>query len=69
MCRRHLAADGAMAVQSTSPYFAPGAFWSIHETLKAAGTRPTPAVINRDGVDEPIKSRQSAHPQVAGPIH
>jgi spermidine synthase len=33
---KHIAADGLMAVQSTSPYFAPNAFWSINATLKEA---------------------------------
>ncbi|MDY0001881.1 MAG: polyamine aminopropyltransferase [Polyangia bacterium] len=46
MIRRHLAGDGAVAVQSTSPYFAPGAFWCIHETLKAAGFEVTPIRIH-----------------------
>ncbi|MFH2007909.1 MAG: polyamine aminopropyltransferase [bacterium] len=46
MVRRHLAKDGAVSVQSTSPYFAPGAFWCIHETLKAAGLKVTPIHIH-----------------------
>ncbi len=46
MCRRHLAKDGALVVQSTSPYFAPGAFWCIHETLKAAGLHVTPIHVH-----------------------
>jgi len=46
MCRRHLAADGALVVQSTSPYFAPGAFWCIHETLKAAKLHVTPIHVH-----------------------
>ena len=35
--RQLLAADGAMAVQSTSPYHAKKAFLSIGKTVKAAG--------------------------------
>ncbi len=46
LCRRHLAADGALVVQSTSPYFAPGAFWCIHETLKAAKLYVTPIHVH-----------------------
>lgn len=46
MCRRHLAADGALVVQSTSPYFAPGAFWCIHETLRAAKLHVTPIHVH-----------------------
>ncbi len=33
---RHLAPGGKMVVQSTSPYFAPNAFWSVVATLEAA---------------------------------
>jgi spermidine synthase len=33
----HVAAHGMVVVQSTSPYFAPRAFWSIDATLKEAG--------------------------------
>jgi spermidine synthase len=40
--RHLLAADGVMAVQSTSPYFSPGAFWCIHRTLKEAGLTVVP---------------------------
>ncbi len=32
---RHLCGDGAASVQSTSPYFAPRAFWCIHETISS----------------------------------
>jgi len=31
--KKRLAADGVMVTQSTSPYFAPDAFWCIHNTL------------------------------------
>ena len=36
MLRRRLAAGGAMVTQSTSPYFAPKAYWSIHRTMEQA---------------------------------
>jgi spermidine synthase len=44
---RHLSAQGAMVVQSTSPMFARDSFWCIVETLKAAGlqTRPYHAYV------------------------
>ena len=32
---RHLAENGYMVIQSTSPYFAPRSFWSVDATLKA----------------------------------
>lgn len=34
---QHLARDGLLAVQATSPMFAPRAYWSIDATLEAAG--------------------------------
>ena len=39
---RHLAAGGKMVVQSTSPYFAPHAYWSVVATLEAAGLATAP---------------------------
>ncbi len=33
LIRKRLAADGVIVTQSTSPYFAPDAFWCIHNTL------------------------------------
>jgi len=38
----HVAAHGMVVVQSTSPYFAPRAYWSIEATLKEAGFRTWP---------------------------
>jgi spermidine synthase len=38
----HLTPEGAFAVQSTSPMFARRSFWSIVETVKAAGLRTWP---------------------------
>ena len=39
---RHLAPGGKIAVQATSPYFAPNAYWSIVATLEAAGLHTAP---------------------------
>ncbi|SDV47266.1 polyamine aminopropyltransferase [Chitinasiproducens palmae] len=39
---RHLAEQGYMVVQSTSPYFAPRSFWSIAATLREAGFHTWP---------------------------
>lgn len=42
LLRRHVAEQGAMVVQSTSPYAAPRAFWCVERTIADAGfaTRP-----------------------------
>jgi spermidine synthase len=34
---RHLTPNALVAIQATSPLFAPGAYWSIVETLEEAG--------------------------------
>jgi len=39
---RHLAPDGYLVVQSTSPYFAPNAYWSVVATLEAANLYTAP---------------------------
>ncbi|MDO4641314.1 MAG: polyamine aminopropyltransferase [Neisseria sp.] len=39
---RHLAPGGLITVQSTSPYFAPNAYWSVVVTLEAAGLHTAP---------------------------
>jgi len=39
---QHVASHGMVVVQSTSPYFAPRAYWSIDATLKEAGFRTWP---------------------------
>ncbi|MBH5328275.1 polyamine aminopropyltransferase [Eikenella sp. S3360] len=39
---RHLAPGGKIVVQSTSPYFAPHAYWSVVATLEAAGLATAP---------------------------
>lgn len=42
MAARHLADGGKMVIQSTSPYFAPNAYWSVVATLEAAGLATAP---------------------------
>jgi spermidine synthase len=37
LARRNLAEGGMLVTQATSPYFAPLAFWSVANTVKAAG--------------------------------
>ncbi len=39
---KHVASHGMVVVQSTSPYFAPRAYWSIDATLREAGFRTWP---------------------------
>ena len=39
---RHLTDGGLIVVQSTSPYFAPHAYWSVVATLEAAGLATAP---------------------------
>ena len=41
VARQKLAQNGVMVTQSTSPFFAPEAFWCIQESLKAAGFKYT----------------------------
>ncbi|MCG2585688.1 polyamine aminopropyltransferase [Massilia sp. TS11] len=40
--KRHLAAKGLVVVQSTSPFFAPHAYWTVDATLREAGLRTWP---------------------------
>ena len=40
--RKHLAANGLMTVQSTSPFFAPHAYWTIDATLREVGMKTWP---------------------------
>ena len=42
LLRRHVSRDGLVVVQSTSPLFARRSYWSIVETLQAAGLRTYP---------------------------
>jgi spermidine synthase len=39
---RHIVERGLMVIQSTSPYFAPNAFWSINATLHETGMQTWP---------------------------
>ncbi len=42
MLKKHVAARGLVVVQSTSPFFAPNAYWTIDATLKEVGMRTWP---------------------------
>ncbi|NVD96761.1 polyamine aminopropyltransferase [Massilia sp. BJB1822] len=42
MVKQHMAANGLLVVQSTSPFFAPHAFWTIDATLREVGLRTSP---------------------------
>jgi spermidine synthase len=42
IAKKHLAAHGLMAVQSTSPFFAPHAYWTIDATLREVGFNTWP---------------------------
>ncbi|MDC8757791.1 polyamine aminopropyltransferase [Janthinobacterium fluminis] len=42
LVQKHLAANGLMVVQSTSPFFAPHAYWTIDATLREVGLRTWP---------------------------
>lgn len=42
MVKHHLSEHGVMVVQSTSPYFAPHAFWTVDATLREAGLQTFP---------------------------
>ncbi len=42
MLRKHVAANGLIAVQSTSPFFAPNAYWTIDATLREVGLKTWP---------------------------
>ena len=42
LVRKHLAANGLMTVQSTSPFFAPHAYWTIDATLREVGMKTYP---------------------------
>ena len=40
--KRHVAANGLVVVQSTSPFFAPHAYWTIDATLREVGMKTYP---------------------------
>jgi spermidine synthase len=54
MVKKHLAANGLMVVQSTSPFFAPHAYWTIDATLREVGMKTYPyhayALVRRMGL-------------------
>ena len=51
---RHLAPDGALATQATSPFHAPDAFWCIVRTLEAAASDlPIPRTVRPGVIDVP----------------
>ncbi|MBN2359850.1 MAG: polyamine aminopropyltransferase [Deltaproteobacteria bacterium] len=41
---RHLAADGALVTQATSPFYAPDAFWCVVETIEQTGRQDAPGL-------------------------
>jgi len=40
--KKHIAANGLVAVQATSPFFAPHAYWTVDATLREVGMRTWP---------------------------
>jgi spermidine synthase len=42
MLKKHVAAKGLVVVQSTSPFFAPNAYWTIDATLREVGMKTWP---------------------------
>lgn len=46
LLQKRLALGGAIVVQSTSPFFAPEAFWCIHETLAQTGLEVHPYQVD-----------------------
>jgi spermidine synthase len=42
MVKKHVAANGLVVVQSTSPFFAPHAYWTIDATLREVGMKTFP---------------------------
>ena len=42
MVKKHVAANGLVVVQSTSPFFAPNAYWTIEATLREVGMQTWP---------------------------
>ena len=40
--KKHVAANGLLVVQSTSPFFAPHAYWTVDATLKEVGMKTWP---------------------------
>jgi spermidine synthase len=44
--KKHVAANGLIAVQSTSPYFAKKSFWCVNATLSSCGFTTYPYHVN-----------------------
>ncbi len=42
MLKKHVAANGLVVVQATSPFFAPHAYWTVDATLREVGMRTWP---------------------------
>jgi spermidine synthase len=42
LVKKHLAVNGLVVVQSTSPFFAPHAYWTVNATLQEVGLRTHP---------------------------
>jgi spermidine synthase len=42
MVKKHVAANGLIVVQSTSPFFAPHAYWTVDATLRDVGLQTYP---------------------------
>ena len=42
MLKKHIAANGFIAIQSTSPFFAPHAYWTVDATLRESGFKTAP---------------------------
>ncbi|MES2299660.1 MAG: polyamine aminopropyltransferase [Pseudomonadota bacterium] len=42
MLKKHVAANGLVVVQATSPFFAPHAYWTVDATLREVGMRTFP---------------------------
>jgi spermidine synthase len=40
--KKHIAANGLVVVQATSPFFAPHAYWTVDATLRDVGMRTWP---------------------------
>ncbi|WP_298643297.1 polyamine aminopropyltransferase [uncultured Cardiobacterium sp.] len=62
---RHLTDGGLIVVQSTSPYFAPHAYWSVVATLEAAGLATAPYHVYVPSFGEwgfVLAGRQAAFP-------
>jgi len=46
MLKKHVAANGLVVIQATSPFFAPHAYWTVDATLRDVGMRTWPYHLN-----------------------